>query len=290
MKNRIISLQLNHDEIQYGKLFGYSSNLVPGTNPISIMSPINRIAASKKVTRTVESPIPKLAEILFITSYPPRECGIATYSQDLIKAVNNKFSKSLSIKVCALENGDTSYKYPAEVKYTLNTSAADSFEKLAADINKDDAIKIVFIQHEFGFYHKQEQAFLQFLFELSKPVAIVFHTVLPNPDPQLKSKVKSIASVCESIVVMTHKSAEILTDQYGVPENKITVIAHGTHLVPHLNEKLLKEKYGLAGRKVLTTFGLLSSGKKHRNYARSLACSNKRKTGSNVPGYWQNPS
>jgi len=201
------------------------------------------------------------AEILFITSYPPRECGIATYSQDLIGALNNKFSKSLSIKVCALETGETSYLYPAEVKYTLNTSTTASFEKLAGDINKDEAVKAVLIQHEFGFYHEQEQAFLQFIYTLNKPVAIVFHTVLPHPDEQLKAKVKSIAAVCQFIVVMTHTSENILTAEYGVPQEKILVIAHGTHLVSHPSKKALKLKYGLKDRSVLTTFGLLGSGK-----------------------------
>jgi len=105
-----------------------------------------------------------LAEILLITSYPPRECGIATYSQDLIKAINNKFSNSLSIKVCALETGDTNYIYPGEVKYILNTSIAVGFEKLASNINKDNCIKIVLIQHEFGFFKKQEKSFLNFLY------------------------------------------------------------------------------------------------------------------------------
>jgi glycosyltransferase involved in cell wall biosynthesis len=202
-----------------------------------------------------------LAEILFITSYPPRVCGIATYSQDLIKALNNKFSNSLSIKVCALESGDANYPYPGEVKYILNTSLAAGYEKLALNINNDNRIKIVLIQHEFGFFRVQEQAFLQFLYELSKPVVIVFHTILPHPDEQLKSKIKSIADVCRSIIVMTHTSADILTKDYGVPQQKISVIAHGTHLVPHLSKEFLKKKYGLKGRKVLTTFGLLSSGK-----------------------------
>jgi len=67
----------------------------------------------------MKNKLKELPEILFITSYPPRVCGIATYSQDLIKALNNKFSNSLSIKVCALESGDTSYLYPGEVKYIL---------------------------------------------------------------------------------------------------------------------------------------------------------------------------
>ena len=202
-----------------------------------------------------------LAEILFITSYPPRECGIATYSQDLIKALNNKFSNSLSIKVCALEPGGANYTYPREVRYILNTSLAAEYEKLASTINKDNRIKIVLIQHEFGFYREQEESFLKFLIKISKPVVIVFHTVLPHPDEHLKSKIKSIAAICDSIIVMTYNSAGILTTDYGLPEQKISVIAHGTHLVPHLSKKILKMKYGLKGRKVLTTFGLLSSGK-----------------------------
>jgi glycosyltransferase involved in cell wall biosynthesis len=201
------------------------------------------------------------AEILFITSYPPRVCGIATYSQDLIKALNNKFSNSLSIKVCALESNGTTYPYPDEVKYILKTSVAKDYEKLAIKINQDNDIKIVLVQHEFGFFHKQPRPFLKFLSKLSKPVIVVFHTVLPHPDARLKKKVKLIAAACESIVVMTNNSAEILTEVYGIQQQKISMIAHGTHLVPHLSRRVLKTKYGLKDRKVLTTFGLLSSGK-----------------------------
>jgi glycosyltransferase involved in cell wall biosynthesis len=202
-----------------------------------------------------------LAEVLFITSYPPRICGIATYSQDLVKALNHKFSHSLSVKICALESGEETFPYPGEVKYILKTSSAGGYEKLAFSINHDEHIKIVLVQHEFGFFKCQEQAFLRFLFELSKPVVLVFHTVLPHPDAALKSKIKSIAAACESVVVMTHNSAGILTTDYELPPKKISVIAHGTHLVSHLSKDLLKVKYGLTGRKVLSTFGLLSSGK-----------------------------
>lgn len=227
-----------------------------------IENSINSIIIS---TKNKQKPNPDnmndLAEILFITSYPPRECGIATYSQDLIKMLNNKFSNSFSIKVCALESGDSKYPYSDEVKYILNTSLADEYKKLALKINEDNHIKIVLIQHEFGFFKVQEQTFLQFLYELSKPIIIVFHTVLLHPDEQLKSKIKNIAAACKSIIVMTHNSADILTNDYGLPQQKISVIAHGTHLVPHLSEKFLKLKYGLKDRKVLTTFGLLSSGK-----------------------------
>ena len=118
------------------------------------------------------------------------------------------------------------------------------------------------IQHEFGFFHQVgEDQFLQFLYRLLKPVIIVFHTVLPEPDVVLKLKVKRIANACASVVVMTKNAAQILMREYDVPMQNISVIAHGTHLVPHLDKTDLKEKYGLTGKKVLSTFGLLSSGK-----------------------------
>lgn len=199
-------------------------------------------------------------EMLVVTSYPPRECGIATYSQDLIKALN-KFSNSLSIKVCALETGGVSFDYPDEVKYTLDTSHATAYLNLAEKINNDNHIQLVLIQHEFGFYKEQKQAFQELLYELIKPVVVVFHTVLPKPNAQLKLEVKNIAAACKSIIVMTKTSEEILMNDYGISKQKINVIAHGTHLVPHLSETFLKQKYGLTGRKVLTTFGLLSPGK-----------------------------
>jgi glycosyltransferase involved in cell wall biosynthesis len=202
-----------------------------------------------------------LPEILFITSYPPRVCGIARYSQDLIKALDNKFSNSLSIKVCALESGDADYRYGSEVKYTLKTSLVDGYEELALKINNDNCIKIVLIQHEFGFFKVQEQSFQQLLNKLTKPVVIVFHTVLPNPNEHLKTKVLNIANACESVVVMTNNSMQLLADTYEIEKKKISVIAHGTHLVPHLSKEFLKTRHGLIDRKVLTTFGLLSSGK-----------------------------
>lgn len=248
MKNKIGSPKLNDKIIQQQEMYGKENNLYP-----EIISP-------EKKQNPIKDHTSDLTEILFITSYPPRECGIATYSQDLIKALNNKFSSSLSIKVCALESGDANYNYPDEVKYILDTSQAEGYQKLAQSINQDNLIKIVLIQHEFGFFHLQEQAFMQFLYELTKPVVIVFHTVLPHPDEKLKAKIKNIVA-CGSIIVMTNNSAEILTNEYGLTKEKITVIAHGTHLVPHLSEEFLKLKYGFEGRKVLSTFGLLSSGK-----------------------------
>jgi glycosyltransferase involved in cell wall biosynthesis len=246
MKNNINS-QKTDKMISGEAIYGYNTTVYP-----------------RKTPRQRKHHIPliqDLAEILVISSYPPRECGIATYSQDLIKSLNNKFSNSFNIKVCAVENHKSDFTYPDEVKWTLDTTRVSAFMELAEKINNDNRIQSVLIQHEFGLYKNNEQAFLQMLYELLKPVTLVFHTVLPRPDDHLKLEVKNITAGCKSIIVMTKTSADILTKEYGVPPHKINIIPHGTHLVQHLSEKFLKDKYGLAGKKVLTTFGLLSSGK-----------------------------
>ena len=202
-----------------------------------------------------------LPEILVITTYPPRECGIATYSQDLISALKNKFEGTFKISVCALENDREQHQYDDIVRFKINTDQIDSFEKLSSEINLDHNIALVMIQHEFGLFLKREYELQLFMANLNKPFVLGFHTVLPHPDLALQHNVRKIAAESDAIVVMTRSSAKILIDEYEIPAEKINVIAHGTHLVQHLDKDQLKLKYNLKGKKVLSTFGLLSSGK-----------------------------
>lgn len=202
-----------------------------------------------------------LPQILFMTSYPPRECGIATYSQDLVKALSHKFDHSFKIKICAIENETEHHNYPKEVKYVLNTQHKEAFKSLANIVNLDDKIELVVLQHEFGFYADSKAEFIEFLESVQKSKAMVFHTVLPNADEAFKAHVNDIIRCSDSIIVMTEKSAEILRKEYHVPAEKITVIPHGTHLVAHTDKSELKEKYGIGNREVLSTFGLLGPGK-----------------------------
>ncbi|MDP3436544.1 MAG: glycosyltransferase [Bacteroidales bacterium] len=203
----------------------------------------------------------KTPEILVLTSYPPRVCGIATYSQDLITAVTGKFGSSFSIKICALETPSEKHSYPDEVDYILNTSEYRDYQKLTDFINNNDLIKGVLIQHEFGLFDNENDLFGKFLLTLQKPVILVFHTVIPTPDSFLRVKVKNIIDAVGAIIVMTNNSAKILINEYDAIKSKISVIPHGTHLVFHSDRDFLKNKYKLKGKKVLTTFGLLSSGK-----------------------------
>lgn len=209
----------------------------------------------------MESETKALPEILFISSYPPRECGIATFSQDLIEALNVKFDQSFSIKICALEANNEKHVYGKEVIYTLNTSQSEEYSVLAKNINGNAAIQLVVIQHEFGFYYQHEEDFETLLANISKPIILVFHTVLSRPHEQLKLRVQKMAALSNGVVVMTNHSAGLLRGEYDIPNQMISIIPHGTHLVYHYDKKVLMERYGFTGRKVLSTFGLLSEGK-----------------------------
>lgn len=203
----------------------------------------------------------KLPEVLFITSFPPRECGIATYSKDLIDALNRQFDNSFVCSVCALETDSERHVYDEKPKYILNTDERNAYAKAAFKINTDENIQLVIIQHEFGFFNSKKEEFKGFIQALTKPLVFVFHTVLPKPSSQLKSKVKEMAAHAISLIVMTENASKILIEDYAIPNEKITVIPHGTHLVAPLNRQQLKQDYQLSNRKVLSTFGLLGSSK-----------------------------
>jgi glycosyltransferase involved in cell wall biosynthesis len=200
--------------------------------------------------------------VLLVTSYPPRECGIATYSQDLIAALGQQFDHSFELQVCALESEHSDHTYPEEVTYRLRTDIPAAYAAQAHQINQDKRIGIVMIQHEFGLFRcEDEQSVLKFIQLLEKPVVTVFHTVLPQPDGKRKAQVRNIGLFSDAVIVMTQHAADILKNDYQLPAKKLSVIPHGTHLVPHLNKEELKQKFQLKGKKILSTFGLLSSGK-----------------------------
>jgi hypothetical protein len=183
-----------------------------------------------------------MKEILCLTSYPPRECGIATFSNDLIQAIHHKFGYSYVIKVCALESKEEKHNYPSAVKYKLDTSEASDYVRIADTINADTAISLVLIQHEFGFFAEQENAFLQLVESLTKPVIMVFHTVLAHPDEAAKQYLQKLITACSAVVAMTRTSEQILLHDYETEQDKINIIPHGTHLVSHLDKRKLKEK------------------------------------------------
>lgn len=209
----------------------------------------------------MEHKIVALPQVLFVSSYPPRECGIATFSQDLIEALKIKFNQSFEVKICALETSNEKHFYSEEVMYTLNTTKTEEYLQLAKSINENSSIQIVVIQHEFGLYYQHEEDLETLLSNIHKPLILIFHTVLSNPTELIRLRVQKLVSLTNAVVVMTNHSKSVLINEYEIPNQIISVIPHGTHLVYHYDKKVLRKRYGFIDRKVLSTFGLLSEGK-----------------------------
>ena len=208
------------------------------------------------------------SKIVFLSTFPPTQCGIATYTQDTIKGITDVFGKSIACEICEL------VKEPKEnptQAFTLNTNNREEYSKVAEEINNDESIKLVHIQHEFGLFGgNYGDHLLDFLNVIKKPVTFTFHTVLPNPNNELKTFVKLLLSYSNSVFVMTKRSEEILINDYNIPQDFITTIAHGTHVVVYEAPETAKAKFGIEDRKVLSTFGLLGEGKNIETGLRAL--------------------
>ena len=202
------------------------------------------------------------SKLVFITTYPPRECGIATFTTDLVNAIRNQMDDSIEIDICALEDGRQGFDYPEEVKYVLDATRPLQYIKVAEKLNDDHQVKAIMIEHEFGLFGGEYGNYLLNLLDsLKKPYVITFHTVLPNPDDKRLEIVKKMADKGSKILVMTNNSKYLLISDYQIPEEQITVIPHGTHLVLWRNKEAAKKRFGFDHRPVLATFGLLGRNK-----------------------------
>jgi len=210
-------------------------------------------------------------EILVMGTYPPRECGIATFTQDLTTAINVKFNHKIKTKILAMNrNRINIYNYPEEVAFQLEDSNLQEYIDLAKKINQNEKIKLINIQHEFGIFGGEYGSYLiAFLEIIKKPVVITFHSVLPQPDYNMKRVVQTLAKKSECIVVMAEKGREILREVYGL-KTKIEVVPHGIPTVPFVQSSIEKTKKGLNDKIVLSSFGMISSGKGYEQVINAL--------------------
>jgi glycosyltransferase involved in cell wall biosynthesis len=200
--------------------------------------------------------------ILFLSTFPPRKCGIASFTQDLVNAIKVEIKDNTTIKICALDKQRKAGLYDESVSMVMNAYDNESCMETAALINKSESIKLVCIEHEFGLFGgEMGEYLLGFLALLDKPFIIRFHTVLPEPNGKRLKTVQTISLLSEKVIVMTNHAAGLLEKEYNIPTEKIRIIPHGTHNTPAISSKLLKLKYDLHDRLVLTTFGLLSPNK-----------------------------
>ncbi|RKS14787.1 glycosyltransferase [Flavobacterium sp. 120] len=201
-------------------------------------------------------------KMLLVSSYPPRECGIATFSNDIVNAVKIVFGDTLPVEVCALQNSEQHFEYSNEVSFILPVDSLEHYRMVAEKINERNDIGLVCIQHEFGLFRGEYgDHILSFILALNKPIVTVFHTVLPNPDEKRKKIVHAIADLSDRIIVLTKNSQTILTTNYSVEKTKTIVIPHGNHNVLWEQKNILKNTYGFSDKIVMATFGLISQNK-----------------------------
>ncbi|MBI4209993.1 MAG: glycosyltransferase family 4 protein [Candidatus Diapherotrites archaeon] len=210
--------------------------------------------------------------VLFLSSYPPRECGIATFTKDLSDSMQKKFGNAVSPKVIAVnESGSTLHKYGRKVALKLTEQDIASYESAARKINRMKDAGVVNIQHEFGLFGGEYGGhILRFMELLNRKIVTTLHTVLDSPPREMKENVQQIAHLSDRVVVMTETARSILLEDYGLPPEKLEVIPHGVPNMRPVNALKVKRKYGVRAKNVLLTFGLLSRGKGVENVIKAM--------------------
>ena len=198
--------------------------------------------------------------IAFLGDYLPRLCGIATFTHDLCEAVVRAVPGS-DCFVGAVNDRVEGYEYPARVRFELQEKDLDSYRRAADFLNFNNA-DVLCVQHEFGIYGGPAGShLLALLKEVRMPVVTTLHTILPEPDAAQRKVMEELASSSDRLVVMSRKGAEILRDIYGVPDAKVDIIPHGIPDLAFIESSFYKEQFGVEGRQVLFTFGLIGPGK-----------------------------
>jgi glycosyltransferase involved in cell wall biosynthesis len=192
----------------------------------------------------------------FVATYPPRECGIATFTHDLRLAIAELSGDAVS-SVIALTDTLGGYDYPPEVVFEIRQNRLGDYH-LAAEYLNLSGVDVVCVQHEFGIFGGAEGRFVT---ELHKPVVTTLHTVLQNPQQGYRDLLLRVAAISDYLVVMNSKAIPILKEVYGIPEEKISMIHHGVPDVPFVDPNYYKDKFDVEGRLVILTFGLLSRNK-----------------------------
>lgn len=198
--------------------------------------------------------------IAFLGDYLPRLCGIATFTHDLCESVAAAAPQS-DCFVGAVNDRAEGYDYPQRVRFEFLEKDLDSYRRAADFLNFNNA-DILCVQHEFGIYGGPAGShLLALLKEVRMPVVTTLHTILQDPNPAQRQVMMELAQRSDRLVVMAQKGAEILRDTYRVSDSKIDIIPHGIPDMPFVDSSFYKPQFGVEGRKVLFTFGLLGPGK-----------------------------
>ena len=211
----------------------------------------------------------KLNRIAFIGNYLPRRCGIATFTTDLCEAIATQYSQTTCI-VLPVNDIEAGYAYPSRVRFELTEKDIDSYRR-AADFLNINNVDLVSLQHEYGIFGGRVGShILVLLRELRMPIVTTLHTILHDPDRDQRRVLKEVADLSDRLVVMSARGVEFLQDVYGVSPDKIDFIPHGIPDVPFVDPSFHKDLFGVEGKIVLLSFGLLSANKGIENVIAAL--------------------
>jgi len=199
--------------------------------------------------------------VAVIGNYLPRQCGIATFTYDLATWLSRNLDPSSDVFVVAMNDRVEGYDYPPVVRFEILASNHRDYPRAADYINLS-GVDIVCLQHEFGIFGGPRGIYItDLLRELEKPVVTTIHTVLSDPDPERHRALVEVCDLSDAIIVMSEKSVEFLKEYYQVDTSKVHMIHHGAQDFPFVKPDEYKGKWGLSGKTVLLTFGLLSARK-----------------------------
>jgi len=197
---------------------------------------------------------------LFVSTYPPEECGLATFTKDSADAIDRAADDSVS-SVAAIQKSEPHDHDDSRVVHVIDNHRQHAYT-LAAEVANDGPCDVVSLQHEFGLYPDAWGGrILEFARHCDKPIVTTLHTLMANPEPAPRRIIQTIAALSQGIVVMTDVAARLLSDAYHVSGPRVSVIPHGVPAVPFKRDDSQKARLGLSGRQVICTFGLINRGK-----------------------------
>ena len=202
----------------------------------------------------------KRLRIAYLSTYPPRECGIATFTKDLVSALN-RTSLPISNHIIAINEKGETYNYDESVRFQIQKEDLSSYQKAAEYVNKSK-IDLVNLEHEFGLFGGEKGDYiLKFIRNLKKPLITTLHTIVPSPSPRIKKVIKEIGERSALILSMAKTGTTILENDYGLGREKIRFLPHGVPQIDFIPPEEMKERLGFKSRFLISSFGLLDPRK-----------------------------